>query len=81
MIMEIATTNFKKYLLDAYRELPEDIEINVNGEYHLLNDSRGQSYLIYVYDDMYQEYSYAILRDDVEWKTILGRKENKDGLG
>ncbi len=76
--MEIATTNFKKYLLDAYRDLPEDISINNDGDYHLLKNNKDETYLIYIYEQTYHEYSYAVLLDDVEWHTILASKEEAE---
>lgn len=72
--MEIATNNFKKYLLDAYRDLPDDIEIINDGEYHILKDNKNGSFLLYIYEDMYQEYSYTCL-GDIVWSTIFHKEE------
>lgn len=73
--MEIATKDFKKYLLDTYRYLPDDIEIISDDKHHFLNDRDSKPFIIYIYEHQYQEYSYALL-SDIEWSTIFHDKEN-----
>ena len=68
--MEIKTADFKRFLLDTYRDLPDDIDIIDDRHYHILSDKNLLPFLIYSYDERLTEYSYVCLHD-IEWKTII----------
>lgn len=71
--MKHGLSNFKEYLIDTYEELPKDIVILDDGEYHILKNNKNRSFILYIFCEYDNEYSYVELAD-IEWETIAKYK-------